>query len=66
MSEKYSLNAQDLKKIGKGALFALGGALVAYLLQLLPNVDFGQYTPLVVGVASICLNALSKFFASPQ
>jgi len=62
-SEKYSLNSQDLKKIGKGALIAIGGALVAYLLEVLPGVNFGVYTPIVVGVASITLNALAKFLA---
>lgn len=62
-SPKYSLNKQDLLKIGKGALMAIGGVLVTYLLQTLPSVDFGQYTPVVVGVASVALNALSKYFA---
>lgn len=62
-SVKYSLNKQDLIKIGRGALMAIGGVLVTYLLQTLPSVDFGQYTPVVVGVASIGLNALSKYFA---
>lgn len=62
-SPKYSLNKQDLMKIGKGALMALGGVLVTYLLQVIPNVDFGQYTPVVVGIASVGLNALSKYFA---
>ena len=60
-SKQFSLNKEDLLKIGKGALIALSGALLTYLLQVLPNVDFGVYTPMVVSVASILINAGLKF-----
>lgn len=61
MSSKFTLNKTDLSKIGKGALVAAGGALLTYLLGELPNVDFGQYTPIVVTVLSIAINAGLKF-----
>jgi len=61
-SPKYQLNKQDGLKILKGAGYALGGALCTYLLSEIPNVDFGQYTAVVVSVMSILLNAGVKFF----
>lgn len=60
-SERFTLNKEDLQKIVKGAVIALSGALLTYLLQVLPNVDFGVYTPTVVAVASILINAGLKF-----
>jgi hypothetical protein len=60
-SKKYSFNKEDGQKILKGAGIALGGALLTYLLTIVGDVDFGQYTPMVVGVLSILINAGLKF-----
>jgi hypothetical protein len=60
-SKKFNLNIEDIKKILIGACIAMGGAFCTYLLQLLPNVDFGQFTPMVVAILSILVNALRKF-----
>ena len=60
-----TLNITDWQKIGKGALFAAGGSIVAYLISLLPGLNFGQYNAyagVIVPIASIILNALAKFF----
>jgi hypothetical protein len=68
-SPSGTLNVTDWKKIGRGALFAGGGAIVAYLISLLPGLNFGQfnaYAGLIVPVASILLNAAAKFFDSNQ
>lgn len=61
MSPKFSLNKQDLIKVGKGALLALAGALGAYLLTLNGAVDAGVYTPFVAGALSVLANLLVKF-----
>lgn len=55
-SEKWKLNKVDLKKVGKGALIAVGGALLTYLTELLPAVEWGSYTPIVVAVGGILVN----------
>ncbi len=60
-SEKYNLNKEDLKKIAKGAGIACAGALLTYIGQNLTNMNFGEYTPVIVALASILVNAGLKF-----
>jgi len=60
-SEKYTLSNTDLKKVGIGFLIAMGGAGLTYLTELIPNVDFGELTPLVVGLFSVFVNFARKF-----
>lgn len=60
-SGRYQLNQEDLTKLGIGALVAVGGALLTYLADTIPGVDFGVYTPVVVAIASILINAGRKF-----
>ena len=61
MSYKYTLNQSDLKKVGIGALIAIGGALLTYIEQTIPLVDFGDITPLVVALNGVIVNFLRKF-----
>jgi hypothetical protein len=61
MSTRFTLNREDGKKILVGASIATGGALLAYLLEVLPNIDFGEFTPVIVAVFSILINAGRKF-----
>ncbi|MEI7758463.1 MAG: hypothetical protein WCI80_05430 [Bacteroidota bacterium] len=62
MSPKYTLNKEDGLKILRGTVYAVGGALVTYLLSILPNIDFGQYTLVIVPIVSVLLNAGVKYF----
>ena len=62
MSKKLRLNKTDLIKIAKGAGFAVGGSLCAYLITVLPNMDFGPQTLLIASLMSVLLNAGVKFF----
>lgn len=65
-SARFTLNKEDGQKILKGASIALGGALLTYLLEIIPEIDFGSYTPTVVAVASILINAGLKFIAGKK
>lgn len=60
-SKQWSLNNIDYKKILVGAGIALLGALATYLQDTIPNVDFGVYTPVVVAINSILVNAIRRF-----
>lgn len=63
-SPSFSLNKTDLIKIGKGAIFALCGALLTYIGQTIPSVDFGNYTPLVVALLGVAMNAAHKWLSA--
>jgi len=63
-SPNWTLIKQDLKKLAIGAGIALLGALATYLADTIPGLDFGQYTPIVVAVNSIIVNAIRKFIVS--
>jgi len=62
-SPKYKFNREDLQKIGRGALLAMGGALVVYATDILPMVDWGSWAPVATGVGAILLNSLRKWVA---
>ena len=59
-SEKFKLNKEDMKKIAIGAGVAIAGAVLTYITEVIPNVDFGSYTPVVVALFSILANAVRK------
>ena len=56
-SKRFQLNHADAKKIGKGALIAIGGALLAYAAEILPQIEFGDWTPIAVAIGGILINA---------
>lgn len=56
-SDKLKLNKADGLKILKGCGIAMGGALLTYVAEVLPNVDFGQYTAIAVAIGGIIINA---------
>lgn len=63
MSKRYSLAREDLKKIGIGAGVAISGALLTYVSETLTQIDFGEWTPIVVSVWSIVANMVRKFIS---
>ena len=58
---KYTLTKENLVKIAKGAGIALGGALLAYVAEILPQVDFGVWTGLVAALSAVLINAARQF-----
>jgi hypothetical protein len=58
-----SVNGADLRSVGKGAIIAAAGAAVTFLIGALPGIDLGQYTVIIVPVASIVLNFIHKWLA---
>lgn len=58
-----NLIREDLGKIGKGALIAGSGAALFYILEALPLVNFGdKWTPFVVAVCGVLINAVRKWW----
>lgn len=50
------MTKENWLKVGRGALIAMGGALLTYLAQFISNTDFGVWTPLVVSIGGIIIN----------
>jgi hypothetical protein len=63
LSERFSINQEDVISIVKGAAIAGGGAFAVYLLEGLIKLDFGDWTALVVAVLSIGINVIRKWIA---
>jgi hypothetical protein len=61
MQTKNCFDNETLKKIGKGAMIAIGGALLTYLVEHIADFNFGDAAPLVVVVASILINSLREY-----
>lgn len=61
MQKSFSFDKETVKKIIKGAAIASAGAALTYLAQYVSSEDFGVYTPVVVAVSSILINACKEF-----
>lgn len=61
---RFTLTVTDKNKILRGALLAMGGALITYLLEVLPGIDFGANSVLIAAVISTVLNAIRKFISN--
>jgi len=58
---KNKFDKESLIKIGKGALIAGGAVALLYLLEGLAKLDFGEATPVVVGILSVLINAIREW-----
>jgi hypothetical protein len=61
MADIYKLNKADGMKILNGFIIALIGAGLTFLVDLIPSVNFGVYTPVVVAIFSTFANAVRKW-----
>lgn len=62
-SRRFSLNGYDFSRILVGASVAMGGALLTYLSETVGQIEWGDWTPVVVALASILVNMGRKFIA---
>ena len=60
---KNSLDYITRNKILKGAIIAGGGAFVVAVAQYVSNQDFGQWTPFVVAMCSVIINAVKEYYS---
>ncbi len=56
-----SIDTKGLIKVAKGAGIAGGAAVLTYLVEAIPGVDFGPYTAIIVAVAGIVINFARKW-----
>lgn len=62
-SKPFLVNSKDIERIVKGAMIAVAGALVVYIADVIPTIDFGIWSPLAVALASVAVNALRIWIA---
>jgi hypothetical protein len=60
-SPRGKIYGAEIRRIAIGAGIAMLGALLTYLQDKIPTVDFGTYTPIVVAINSIVVNTVRKF-----
>ena len=66
-SPAFEISVDELKKVGTGALFAVGQALIAYLVAVGPTFDQSTIGGLVAGVATaIVVNFLRKYLPNTK
>jgi|TARA_B100002019_G_C21097817_1_gene511938 hypothetical protein len=65
-SKKYSLNGEDLKKLGLNTVFVSLAAGLTYLGTEVANVDWGSMTALVVPIATLLLGTATKWAKDSQ
>lgn len=65
-SPKFSFKGINWKKIGIWALMAIAGTLLTYVADLIPTIDFGIYTPIVVAGFSILSNIARKWITETK
>lgn len=65
-SDRFELNKEDMWKVGKGLLVAAGGAALTYIAEVVTQVDFGSWTPVVVAGASVLVNLGRKWIANQK
>ena len=63
-SPKGKLNQRDLIKISKGLGIAMAGTILPFILNLLPFIDFGNATVVMIPVCSVIVNTLLKLIKS--
>ena len=61
VQKAYKFDKPTLISIGKGAIIALAPVLCLYLLDILPQLDFGIYTSVITAIMSIILNAIYQY-----
>jgi hypothetical protein len=61
MSKKFELIKDDLKKVGRGFLLALGGAVIAFLADVGNIIDYTQYGQYAQLVALVVASLSSSF-----
>lgn len=59
---EFGLNKENLKRIAWNAAIVGLAAVMTYLADQLPNIDFGAYSPLVVGIVSPGLKTVAESF----
>ncbi len=65
-SKVGQLVSEDVRRILIGASVAMVGALLTYIADLIPSVNFGDMTPIVVAILSVLVNVGRKLLTETK
>jgi len=65
-SPQFALNKTDVFKALRGLVVVLAGAALTYVADMIPSVDFGMYSPLVVSISSTLIELARRFVTDYQ
>jgi len=60
-SDKLKLNKEDMTKLGKSLAIGVAGFVLAFCVDAVPTIDFGQFSSLVYSLAPVVANLLRKW-----
>lgn len=60
-SPSFNLSAEDVYKVVKGAGIAAAGCAIAYLVDAIPGLELGIYSPLGVAASAVLANLAAKW-----
>lgn len=66
MSQRYSLNINDLVNLAKNALLVGAGSLLTYVLENINTIDWGSTGVLLVPVVTVVLDGIVKWLKGPK
>lgn len=66
LSARGKIILEDLKALAIGACIAGAGTVLTYLLEAIPKIDFGEWSPVVVAIASILINFIRKVLSETK
>jgi hypothetical protein len=61
MSQRYSLNVNDLVNLGKNALLVGAGSILTYVLENINTIDWGSTGVLLVPFVTLVLDGVVKW-----
>ena len=65
-SPSLSVNKEDMTKVGKGVFYAAMGGALTYASEIVLHIDWGEWTPIVVALASVLSNFAWKFLRNKK
>lgn len=65
MSQRFSLDVNDLINLGKNALLVGVGSLLTYVLENVNTIDWGSTGVLLVPIVTLVLDSIVKWIKGP-
>lgn len=66
MSERYSLNVNDVVALAKNALLVGAAAVLTYVMENMKTIDWGTTGVLLVPVVTVMLDTVIKWVQGPK